>query len=237
MKTIYPFVKTNFKVNIDSVKEKSCNDYLECLFCVQGIRFVSKGGLEVLTAFERLQNSEKQVRLRIITKISDLDKKTLKRIRSVKNVQLNDFKYSYEELEKIYADTNVLIQPSSDDSFGMTVLEAMKGGCAIIASKLYAFPEMVADNKNGFLIEPKYWFFDKENIPNPKVWNHRKKTIYSRKESEALINAIVEKIAILSEDRELLKTMSLNSLERANTEFGEMMICEEWKDVWCTLKC
>ena len=234
--TIYPFVPSNPNVTDVLIEEKSNNEFLECLYCVQGVRFVSKGGLEVLSAYERLRNKGYKLKLTVITKISDLDKKTKNRLYSCSGVEIHDFVFSYREMEKIYARTNVLLQPSSDDSFGLTVLESMKAGCAIVASKLYAFPEMVCENHNGYLIEPKHWFFDQNNIPNPKVWNHRKKTIYSKFEDERLVEDLFDRVSKLCMDRESLKLFSRNSFVLANTKFGEDEICRQWDDVWISLR-
>ena len=236
VKTIYPYVPENKRVTPETIKEKSENEYLECLFCVQGKSFVVKGGLEALSAVEKLQNDGYKINLTVITKTEDLDPYALKKIQANKRIKLIEFGLSYDELERVYEKTNVLIQPASQESFGLTILESMKSGCAVIASKLYAFPEMVENEFNGFLVEPKFWFFDKNNIPNPEVWNHRKKTIFNTKESETLINTLYEKIKELSEDREKLKKFSLNSLEKARTKFGEENILSQWKDVWETLE-
>lgn len=60
--------------------------------------------------------------------------------------------------------STLLLHPTSDDSNSLTVLEAMKAGLPIISTKLYAIPEMVKDGVNGFLTEPKYAFFDNNNL-------------------------------------------------------------------------
>lgn len=232
IRTIYPLVPNNKIITKVYIEEKSKRKNLEVLFCVQGIRFVSKGGLEVISAINKLCDEGNKIHLNIITKINDLAPTVLDKIQRCKYATLNDFNFSYEQLEKIYAETNILLQPASDESFGMTVLEAMKGGCAIIASELYAFSEMVIHGTNGFLVEPKYWFFDQNNIPNPKVWNHRKKTIYSYKESEKLIEDISFYLKILHDDRNILKEFCNNSLELANKseQFSEESICSQWKE-------
>ena len=231
--TIYPFVPNNKNVSPAVIKHKSSQKTIELLYCVQGIRFVSKGGLETLEAFSRLQDI--CVHLTVITKINDVDKKIIKKIKSMSNVDLYDFSFAYSDLEKIYARTNILIQPTSDDSFALTVLEAIKGGCAIIASRLYAIPEMVTDGENGFLLEPKYWFFDQNNIPNPKVWNHRKKTIYSTKIDEKMVQDITDKIRLLYEDREQLERLSMTSFTKATDDalFGENGIAQKWEYILC----
>lgn len=231
--TIYPFVPNNKNVSYEIIKNKSAQKTIELLYCVQGVRFVSKGGLETLEALSGLQDI--CVHLTVITKISDVDKKIIKKIKSMDNVDLYDFSFAYSDLEKIYARTNILIQPTSDDSVPLTVLEAMKGGCAVISSRLYAIPEMVAEAENGFLIDPKYWFFDRNNIPNPRVWNHREKTIYSTKIDEDMVGKISDRIRLLYEDRKLLEKLSMTSFKKATDDslFGEDGIAQRWKHVLC----
>lgn len=229
--TVYPLVPTNKWVNESQIHQKSQNETLECLFCVQGIRFASKGGVETMRAVNRLYCSGVKIHLTVITKISDVDKSVLEEIKSYPFITLYDFTFDYSELEQIYANTNVLIQATSDESFGLTILEAMKGGCALIGSRMYAIPEMICDGVNGYLVEPHYWFFDENNIPNPQVWNHRRKTIYSGKVSEALVEAIAEKLYALS-DREKLEEFCLNSYKMSmNEEFGEEGIINKWTGI------
>lgn len=236
MKTIYPLVPQNQYVNEMIVQQISKNETLECLYCVQGKRFITKGGLDVLEAVSRLRKAGHRIRLTVITKLADLDKKTLKKIENYEGVSLYDFSFSYGELERIYADTNVLLQPSSDDSFGLTVLEAMKGGCAVIASNLYAFPEMVEDGYNGYLLEPKFRIFTRDNMPNPACWAHKKKRRLTKKKDEAFVRNIEDALLSLYTDREKLYEFSKRSLDIANTKFGEQTICDQWKAVWNTLK-
>ena len=147
-----------------------------------------------------------------------------------------DFNLPYEELEKVYANTNILVHPSSDDSFGVTILEAMKGGCAVISSRLYAFPEMVEHEKNGLLIEPKYWMFTPDNIPNPSAWKHRKKRRLSAKKNQRYVQDIETSIKTLCEDRDKLLAYERHSLKLADTKFGESTICEQWDQVWESLR-
>lgn len=48
---------------------------------------------------------------------------------------------------------DVLLLPTYVESFGMVALEALSFGMAIIATDIYALPEMV-NKKNGALISP-----------------------------------------------------------------------------------
>lgn len=233
IETVYPLVKNNKHCSEEIIKEKSYRDKLKLLYCVQGIRFVSKGGLEVLYAFRELRKTYSNISLKIITKISDLDTKVLKIIKETDGVSLHDFTYSYDELESIYADTNILLQPASDESFGLTVLEAMKGGCALIVSKMYAFPEMVEDGENGYLIDPKYWFFDENNMPNKSVWNNRKKTIYSLDVSKRMTEELIARVENLHKNRELLEYMCKSSYLCSidDERFGENGIRDKWERI------
>lgn len=235
MATIRPFVPRNPHISPEKIRQQSQNEVLECLFCVQAKRFITKGGLDVVEAVRRLRNAGHNIHLTVITGIGELDADTLEQVNSCDGVTLLDFKFSYSELEQIYANTNVLLQPSSDDSCSLTILEAMKGGCAVIASNLYAFPEMVEENGNGYLLEPKFRIFTKDNIPNPACWPHKEKRRQAKKKNEAFVRSIEETILTLHTDREKLCAFALRSLELADTKFGEQTICDQWKDVWNTL--
>ena len=228
---IYPYVPKNHHVD-DTIISKRCqNKKLKLLYIVQGMRFYSKGGLEVIAAYVKLREKY-NISLTIITNINQMDKNLIKKIKSIQGMELLEFQYPYCELEKIYASHSVLLQPSSDDSFGMTVLEGMKAGLPIIASKMYAFKEMVTDGVNGFLLPPAYYFFQEDDMPNPDVWNHRRKTIYSCKIDPMLVNALSKKIENLYVNRTLLYSMSKNSLERADSTFGQKDILNRWENIF-----
>jgi glycosyltransferase involved in cell wall biosynthesis/peptidoglycan/xylan/chitin deacetylase (PgdA/CDA1 family) len=63
-------------------------------------------------------------------------------------------KLSGHELVSAYQDADVLIVPSSKESFGMVILEAMACGVPPIASATGGIPEVVEDGEFGFLAEP-----------------------------------------------------------------------------------
>jgi glycosyltransferase involved in cell wall biosynthesis len=236
-KTIYGLVPKNGFVSEETIKAKCCRKELKLLYVVQGMRFFSKGGLEVIKAYKTSMywGVDNNITLTIITNLDIIGASMCKKITDL-GITLLDFKFSPEQMEKIYADANILLQPTSDESFGYTILEAMKGGCAIIASRLYAIPEMVQEGSNGFLTDPHWWFFSPDNLPNPKVWNHRKKTIYSGKISDRIVSFLAEKIQLLNNDRNLLEQVSLNSYKKANSApFDENTIVSQWNEVFCEM--
>lgn len=231
---IYPYVPDNYAVNEEIICSRSKADELKLLYIAQGSRFKSKGGLEIIEAYTKVRRIV-PISLTIITNLEMLDEATNKSIRE-EGIQLLEFNLNYNELEKIYAEHHVLLQPSSDDSFGLTVLEAMKAGLAIIASDLYAFKEMVENGGNGIVVKPAYRFFDENNIPNPSVWNNREKTIYSGNVNMNLVEELFDAITTLARNRELLSSMSVNSYRKANSEYGKDRLFQQWHDIMNNIK-
>lgn len=54
---------------------------------------------------------------------------------------------------ELLSNTDIYIQPSYVESFGISILEAMSYGAAVISSNVGGIPEVVGDN-NGFLVSP-----------------------------------------------------------------------------------
>lgn len=229
---IYPLIPANRYVSKKLIEQKSKLDTLKLLYIAQGMRFTSKGALETIESFRNLSNKGYDISLTIITSIHEISPKLIQYINNIKGITLYDFHFSYTELEKIYAKNNILIQPTSDDSFGFTILEAMKGGNAILASTLYAIPELVNENINGFLTQPHYWYFDKNNHPSPEIWNNTKRTIYSNRKCSKTTSFLEDKISLLYHNRNLLEEMSINSWQIANSSpFDEHTISNQWNNL------
>ncbi len=235
---IYPLVPENPYVDRYQINNRCLpGNEVKLLYVAQGIRFYSKGALEILKAYNDLRdNGYGNISLTMVTSFSDISPKMISEITSTPGVTLLDFKLSYDEMQKLYASHNVFLMPSSDDSFNLTVLEAIKAGLPVIGSTLYAIPEMVQDAYNGYLTEPAYYFFDKDCMPNPEVWNNRKKTIYSGKCNERVARFLYEKIEHLVRNRDVLCELSLNSYNKASSSpFSRTYIVEQWNQILSNL--
>lgn len=79
--------------------------------------------------------------------------------------------------------SDVFVLPSLSEGFPVTVVEAMASGLPIVATDVRGLPEIIKNDENGFLVEPK----------NP--------------------NRIAEKVLLLLEDDELRERISRNNKE------------------------
>ena len=232
---IYPLIPNNPLADEDFIQKRCQSDKpVKLLFIAQGNAFISKGVLDILEAYSSLKEKyAAQISLTIVTSFQDADPETLEQVRNNPDIELHDFKFSYEQMQELYASHSLLLVPTSHDSFNLTILEAMKAGLPVIGTRLYAIPEMVQENVNGFLTDPTWWFFDANNIPNPKVWNNRDNTIFVKRTNERMVKFLTDKIELLLNDRELLTEFSLNSYRISNSApFSKEYIVEQWNKLF-----
>lgn len=58
-----------------------------------------------------------------------------------------------EDIDKVYENTDIYIQPSLSEGFGLTVVEAMGFGLPVIVTPVGSLPEIVQDNETGIIAE------------------------------------------------------------------------------------
>lgn len=232
---IYPLIPDT-KVDPQHVKERSSQQILKCLYVSS--EFELKGGREIIACFQKLESALiDDIELTIITRLDSLHNELRDAILALPNVHLVDFNLTYEELSELYGKSNILLHPTRQDSFPMVVLEAMKHANAVLSTDLYAIPEWVIDGLNGYLVSPKFRFFSRDNLPNPAVWNHRRKTIYANYIDENVVDFLFEKLLYLLSERQALEAMQLMSLKRTSNGgvFSEKCIVSKWSDVFYRL--
>lgn len=59
------------------------------------------------------------------------------------------------EIPNWYRALDIVVCASHKEGFGLPALEAMASKCAVIATKAGAWPEIIADSENAYLVEPK----------------------------------------------------------------------------------
>ncbi len=91
---------------------------------------------------------------------------------------------NFEDIPNIFRSLSMVVALSDNEGFGLTILEAMSSGAAVLASEAGAWPEVVEEGKQGYVVP----------INN--------------------LSAVVEKMDLLLSDPEKLEQMGISGRER-----------------------
>jgi glycosyltransferase involved in cell wall biosynthesis len=124
-------------------------------------RIVPEKGLQYLieaasTAIVKIPNARFVVRAYSSeTKYKDTLLNLISRHNLQKHFKIIEEFSSYEEIPRYMAAADVFVLPSISEGLGIVVLEAMACGLPVIGTKVGGIPDMITDNYNGLLVEPK----------------------------------------------------------------------------------
>lgn len=118
---------------------------LELLFV--GLDFARKGGLVLLAAMESLR--DEAVRLSIVTRAGELSGVSLP-----PNVRVYP-PLDKEQLGALYRGADVFVFPTQFEPFGIVICEAMSYSLPVIASRVFAVPEILGLDERFLLVEPE----------------------------------------------------------------------------------
>ncbi|WP_340819088.1 glycosyltransferase family 4 protein [Methanolobus sp. WCC4] len=196
IKVVYPAMHS-----VEITKKKS--NEITILFV--GRLFLRKGGLEVLKAFELL-NQKYDIRLVVVSQVPDELKAKYEHYHNIefynsipRTTLLNDF----------FPKGDIFLFPTYYDTFGMVFLEAMAYGMPIVTLDGFGTSEIIEDDKNGFLIKPysKKWF-DTNYLPHPE-WGDFSKLyeLIDQNEQKRIVSEIVDKVSSLIENDSMREKM------------------------------
>ncbi len=114
--------------------------------------FIKKGGMDVLRAFEILRQDYRNIELIFI---GEIPKEIYYKYRKFKNIKFYA-RLERQKLFTLYKKSDIFVLPTKNDTFGISLLEAMNFGLPIITTKGKFVPvsrEIVDDGISGFLIE------------------------------------------------------------------------------------
>lgn len=135
-----------------------------CRFLFVATQFELKGGAALLRAFRRVHREAPETGLDLVTHLPPGHEALAA---ACPGVRVHAATLSREEVAaRFLSRAQVLVHPTYVESFGMVVLEALAHGLAIVASDVYALPEMVRDGVNGHLLTPPISIW-REDLPAP----------------------------------------------------------------------
>ena len=224
----YPLILDDFKYSLYEVKEVANRNVVECLYISSD--FELKGGLDILEVFKKLDAESVPVHITVITRLSSIREKEQKEIEKLKNISIIDFKLSKSELNEYYKKAAILLNPTRGDSFSLVTLEAIKYGCTVLATDIYAIKEMDRDGYNGFITQSMIKVWNEDGKINRYYRKHQKELLKSGLIDQNLVDWMYKKIYFLAENRSKLENMCINSLKLSReTEFASNYIINNWK--------
>lgn len=225
---IYPYIPDT---DYQECFNKKSREKLECLFVSSN--FNLKGGSELIEAIYRNQWCDNsKIHFTIITKINELGVEIRKKISNCSCVTLYDYNFSKSELNEFYSKANILIHLTRMDSFPLVILEAIKHGCAIIATDLYAIGEMVTDGYNGYLCEAVSNYWNNDKTLNESLSKKQKSDLYSDKCDERIVKFLSQRLQDILTDPNKITKMENNSWNLANDKFSAKSIIHEWEKLF-----
>ncbi|MCM8831244.1 MAG: glycosyltransferase [Candidatus Omnitrophica bacterium] len=120
----------------------------------------SKGYEYLIEAFRKVVRFNPYLKLKIIGSAEKLHNSYLNYLKTLVtrfalnySVQFLGFRY---DIENILNEARILVAPSViEESFGRVIIEAFASGVPVIASRVGGFTEIIENEKDGILVEPK----------------------------------------------------------------------------------
>lgn len=110
-----------------------------------------------IKACKRIKESYNKVKFFIIgscesTKYLKIIKDDIKRLSLVNNIFLTGLR---SDIEEIIQDIDIIVLPSSDEGFPLSLVEGMIAGKAVISTNTGGVLELIKNNKTGLLVDPR----------------------------------------------------------------------------------
>ncbi|MFZ1970841.1 MAG: glycosyltransferase family 4 protein [Candidatus Nanoarchaeia archaeon] len=196
--------------------ERKKSDKVRLSFIGRG--FFEKGGNDVQEAFKILDKKYPgKLQLKVKCNVPEDHKLDMNNV-----IYLPKIDDPLEFYKEIFGDCDIYVQPTTVDSFGVTILEAMSTGLPIVCTDDFTLPELVEDGHNGFLVKsPVHWY------PYGIKGEWKEYTKKAEEEHPETVQELVEKISLLIENPKLREKMGKNSFDIV--ESGKFSIKERNK--------
>ena len=109
--------------------------------------FQAKGGLLLVEAFRQARRRRPDLTLTIVG-----DQRSRAHVENCPGIELRDH-LPWEELQRLYRDSTLLVQPMLNDPWGQVYLEAMVSRTPVMGLARNGLPELVDGGRHGFLVD------------------------------------------------------------------------------------
>jgi glycosyltransferase involved in cell wall biosynthesis len=109
--------------------------------------FQAKGGVLLVEAFRRARQRRPDLGLTIVG-----DQRSRAHVENCPGIELRDH-LPWAELQQLYRDSTVLVQPMLNDPWGQVYLEAMVSRTPVMGLARNGLPELVDGGRHGFLVD------------------------------------------------------------------------------------
>lgn len=134
---------------------------------------------------------------------------------------------------EIYKNSDILLNPTRVDSFSLVTLEAIKAGCLVVGTNLYAIKEMVPKELNLYLMDPYYKYWREDNLLNLDIACNQKNTIDGDFIDQSLVHKIFILLKMLNDNREKLTNDCIFTLMASKSGIlDEHGIVSAWNNVF-----
>ena len=191
-----------FAVETPKIKKEK-NENIRILHLSGRGDFYYKGVRELLLAAEKITKKYDKVDFLIRAKIPE---KWKKRFAKYENIQFIEGLIPKNKIfEEFYFKGDIFCSASYTESFGYPFLEAMAAGLPCIGNNSFAIPEIIHNNKTGFLINSPISEFDNKTYQRIQpVINYKK---IQETNLTPVVNQLTEKLSILIENKKLRNNM------------------------------
>ncbi len=134
---------------------------------------------------------------------------------------------------KLLTAADIFVSPSDNtqETFGLTIAEAMAAGLPVIASDWNGYRELIANGDTGFLI-PTYWLPLNEDIDRLASTSFLFRNAMLAASTVVDPGALEQHLRLLIEQPDLRKTMGQLGRRHARQKYDWPIVISAYEDVW-----
>jgi len=170
--------------------------------------FYGKAGLQILKVFSKIQKKYPNVEFWIRADVPEDLKEKFK----LKNVNYMDYFGNIiprkDLIKSVYAECDIFFYPTLVDSFGYSLIDAMTTKLPIVASNLYAIPEIVKNKETGLIVKIPGYCLEEDYVQSFPLEN------MDGKVEETFVKDCYNALVKLIEDKSLREKMGDKGFER-----------------------